>query len=1037
MNARFCSPAVRLLILSLVAASPSAFSALPTGTIQFITDVYGRNENAGNAALTVTRNGDTNAGCSVNWSVTGGSAVALNDYSPTSGTLNFAAGETFKNISLLIVDDALVESNETVNLTLSGAVNATISFPSNAVLTIFDNDVSNPPPATVVQFITDVYGRNENAGDASLTVTRSGDTSNACSVNWSVTGGSATSVADYSPSSGTLNFAAFETFKNISLLIVDDALVESNETVNLTLSGAVNASIGFPSNAVLTIFDNDVSNPPPATVVQFITDVYGRNENAGDASLTVTRSGDTSNACSVNWSVTGGSATSVADYSPASGTLNFAAFETFKNISLLIVDDALVESNETVNLTLSGAVNASIGFPSNAVLTIFDNDVSNPPPATVVQFITDVYGRNENAGDASLTVTRSGNTSNACSVNWSVTGGSATAVADYSPASGTLNFAAFETFKNISLLIVDDGIVESNETVNLTLSGAVNATIGFPSNAVLTIFDNAVVLSADLQITKTVNSNFVTVGQTVVFQLGLFNSGPNNITNSISVNEAIPSGFQYVSDTSAGSGTTYSAGLGQWIIPNGLGAGSNLFLNITVQAINTGIYTNSATVIVPAGASDPNTNNNSSSVVVTITTPPPLQAELQITKTANPSHLPVGANVVFNLVLRNNGPSTVTNQVIVTEMVPPGFDYVGDTSAGSGNIYSFGVGQWIMPTGIVAGATQSLAITVRSTTAGTYTNTAIINVPNGVNDPNTNNNSSSAIVTVTNVPLPEAELQITKTASASGLVVGSNVVFHLVLRNNGPATVTNQVSVSDAIPPGFDYVADNSGGSGNLYSFGVGLWIMPTGIVAGATQSLAITLRGTTTGTYTNTASINLPNGYTDPNTNNNSSSVVVTVSNVPTYKITGLVLCCTTNGQGITNVTIRLTGNGITNSTLTASNGSYMFTNIVAGSNYVLTPSLTNFTFLPTNLIVTVSSNMTVSNFLGFTYTIQGRVTEGTNGAPLPGVLLVLTNGPQVRTNLTDTNGVYVFSTVPPVCGNSRPPPTATPSCRPMSWWD
>src|SRR5207302_975999 len=132
-------------------------------------------------------------------------------------------------------------------------------------------------------------------------------------------------------------------FSNISLIIMDDALVESNETVNLILSNPFGATLGFPSNAVLTIFDNDTAGS--SNTVQFATDTYGRSESAGDAALTVTRSGNLSGTASVNWSVTGGTATPGVDYSPSSGTLNFAAGQSFSNISLIIVDDALVESN--------------------------------------------------------------------------------------------------------------------------------------------------------------------------------------------------------------------------------------------------------------------------------------------------------------------------------------------------------------------------------------------------------------------------------------------------------------------------------------------------------------------------------------------------------------------------------------------------------------------------------------------------------------------------------------------------------------------
>ena len=46
------------------------------------------------------------------------------DYTATSGTLSFADGEASQTFSVPIIDDAEIEGNESLQLTLSGAVGA-------------------------------------------------------------------------------------------------------------------------------------------------------------------------------------------------------------------------------------------------------------------------------------------------------------------------------------------------------------------------------------------------------------------------------------------------------------------------------------------------------------------------------------------------------------------------------------------------------------------------------------------------------------------------------------------------------------------------------------------------------------------------------------------------------------------------------------------------------------------------------------------------------------------------------------------------
>ena len=81
--------------------------------------------------FTVTKSDATLLATSVDYMVTPGTAEMPQDYaagtSPLSGTLTFAAGETTKTITLTLTDDALDEINETLEVSLSNAVNSKIA----------------------------------------------------------------------------------------------------------------------------------------------------------------------------------------------------------------------------------------------------------------------------------------------------------------------------------------------------------------------------------------------------------------------------------------------------------------------------------------------------------------------------------------------------------------------------------------------------------------------------------------------------------------------------------------------------------------------------------------------------------------------------------------------------------------------------------------------------------------------------------------------------------------------------------------------
>lgn len=115
------------------------------GKLQLSSSNFTVNENQGTATITVNRTGGSDGAVSVNYATSNGTATAGSDYTATSGTLNFAAGETSKTFTVPIIDDTAVEGSETINVTLSNpGGGATLGTPASATLTILDND-SAPP----------------------------------------------------------------------------------------------------------------------------------------------------------------------------------------------------------------------------------------------------------------------------------------------------------------------------------------------------------------------------------------------------------------------------------------------------------------------------------------------------------------------------------------------------------------------------------------------------------------------------------------------------------------------------------------------------------------------------------------------------------------------------------------------------------------------------------------------------------------------------------------------------------------------------
>jgi hypothetical protein len=119
-------------------------TSLSAASVQFAATSYSVNESEGSATINVSRIGSVASPASVSYLTSDGTAANRTDYITTSGSLQFAAGETVKSFTIPVVDDFYVEGNETINVTLINPGGGLfLGSPVNTVLTILDNDSSS------------------------------------------------------------------------------------------------------------------------------------------------------------------------------------------------------------------------------------------------------------------------------------------------------------------------------------------------------------------------------------------------------------------------------------------------------------------------------------------------------------------------------------------------------------------------------------------------------------------------------------------------------------------------------------------------------------------------------------------------------------------------------------------------------------------------------------------------------------------------------------------------------------------------------
>ncbi|WP_373541827.1 ExeM/NucH family extracellular endonuclease [Chamaesiphon sp.] len=182
------------------------------------------------------------------------------------------------------------------------------------------------------------------------------------------------------------------------------AAVNGNVTGLVSNVGGALNSLNWANTDTLWlrwIENNDVGNDHGLAIDNFSLSAVGSSlptvaiastSNAAEAatangSFRISRTGDTTNALVVPYSVGTGTGQAIAgsDYNTLPGTATIAAGSAFVDVVVTPVDDAIVEGNEAVTLTLSASAGFTLGT-ATASVTIVDND-SVAPAVTKISTI--------------------------------------------------------------------------------------------------------------------------------------------------------------------------------------------------------------------------------------------------------------------------------------------------------------------------------------------------------------------------------------------------------------------------------------------------------------------------------------------------------------------------------------------------------------------------------------------------------------------------------------------------------------------------
>ncbi|MCB1197095.1 MAG: DUF11 domain-containing protein [Deltaproteobacteria bacterium] len=625
----------------------------------------------------------------------------------------------------------------------------------------------------------------------------------------------------------------------------------SNPTIRLTITGG-DGTIDSVVLAAATASDNagntDIGNSNSTTVtvqnnmpvVTFTTSTQTSGIETGTMIITATIPSayffDVTVPFTINASST---ANNPNDYTISSSPLTITAGNTSADITITIATDTLHENNETIIIDMGTPTNATQGAIVTHTATISDDDTA--PGVTLTVDNTNIA---EAAGTATFTASLDAVSGLDVTVNLVLTGTATNSGTDYTLTTTSIVIPAGSTTGSTIVTAVQDLLDENDETVIIDIASVTNGIeTGLQQQTTNIIDDDA---------TPTVT--FSSSGQTSINETGTF-----TVTAELSAISGLDVTAPFTVTGSANNPADYTITASPVTIVAG-----NISVDITITLVDDTLGEPSETVILTL---DPPTNATLGATTVhTLTIIDDDDVDIETTMTG-PATEDEGGTISYLITATNHGPQNATN-LTISNSCPTGTTFSSATASGATNYVA---PNWTIGTLVNANSeTLTLSCTVDAGQGASIITNTIISGDIAVdqNETNTANDGSSLSTTINNA----TDLTTSKTAPASA-DEGSDIVYSIVITNNGPAQAQN-LSLTDSCPTGTTFNAGGTSATQGTYS--APTWTVGTlNSAASATLTLACTVNAGQSGnTITNTiVSGDLSMNQTESNTGNDGSS--------------------------------------------------------------------------------------------------------------------------------------------------------------------
>ena len=433
--------------------------ATPAVTLELSDDSI--SEDGGRSVVTAKLSGTSSQAVTVEVEAEAGTGAAAGDFTQSGTTLSIAAEAKTSSglVTIAAVDNSLESADKTVRVTGTATGGNGVAAPAAKTLTIVDDEELTA--SVTAGAATVIEGRR-----ASFPVTVTGGTSTApVEVSYEV-GGTATAGSDYTAPAGTLTLAARALSGTIAIATLDDAILDRGETLIVTLSAGSTATraVAVAAQAAETeILDQ-------GTVTVAVASDGAVSEGSA-SKFTVTLSGAVAKPVAVGWTTADGTAVAGSDYTAVTGgALTVTAGARTGTLSVATRQDTLAEADETFTVTVALRSPPAGVLPgtNKAEATISDDEELEVSVIAAAETVVE-------SNPATFTVAVDGGTSTApVEVTYTV-GGTATAGSDYTAPSRRLTIGTGESSGTITIATLADAILDRDETLIVTLSGASTA----------------------------------------------------------------------------------------------------------------------------------------------------------------------------------------------------------------------------------------------------------------------------------------------------------------------------------------------------------------------------------------------------------------------------------------------------------------------------------------------------------------------------------------------------------------------------------